>query len=186
MTTSFDFKDLQRRMDGAVSAFQHDLASLRTGRASSNLLDPIMVSAYGSQMPINQVATVSVPEPRMISVSVWDKSMVGAVDRAIRESDLGFNPIMDGTTLRIPLPELNEQRRKELVKIAHQYAEQARVATRHVRRDGMDTLKKAEKDGDVSQDDARIKSERVQKLTDDTIASIDSLLAEKEAEILQV
>jgi ribosome recycling factor len=186
MSSSYDQKDLQRRMDGAVSAFKHDLASLRTGRASANLLDPVMVSAYGSQMPINQVATVTVPEPRMIAVSVWDRQMVGAVDRAIRESNLGFNPIMDGTTLRIPLPELNEQRRKELVKIAHQYAEQARVAARHVRRDGMDALKKAEKDGDLSQDDVRIRSDKVQKLTDDTISAIDAALSEKEAEIMQV
>ena len=125
---SSDYNDLQRRMEGAIDAFKSDLASLRTGRASSNLLDPIQVQAYGSAMPLNQVATVSVPEPRMISVSVWDKSMVGAVDRAIRESNLGFNPIVDGTNLRIPLPELNEQRRKELVKIAHTYAENARVA----------------------------------------------------------
>jgi ribosome recycling factor len=186
MSIAYDLKDLQRRMDGAVSAFKHDLASLRTGRASSNLLDPVMVNAYGSSMPINQVANVTVPEPRMIAVSVWDKQMVGAVDRAIRESNLGFNPIMDGTTLRIPLPELNEQRRKELVKIAHQYAEQARIAARHVRRDGMDALKKAEKDGDLAQDDVRIRSDKVQKMTDDTISSIDSALAEKEAEIMQV
>jgi ribosome recycling factor len=137
-------------------------------------------------MPLNQVATVSVLEPRMISVSVWDKSMVGAVDRAIREANLGFNPIVDGNNLRIPLPELNEQRRKELVKIAHGYAENARVAIRHVRRDGMDFLKKAEKDGDISEDDHRRQSDRVQKLTDDTISTVDSLLAGKEAEIMQV
>ncbi len=186
MSGVFDIKDLQRRMDGAISAFKHDLAALRTGRASASLLDPVHVDAYGQNLPINQVGTVSVPEPRMIQVSVWDKQMVGAVDRAIRESNLGFNPIVDGTTLRIPLPELNEQRRKELVKIAHQYAENARVAARHVRRDGMDSLKKAEKDGEFSQDDARGKSDKVQKLTDDTIASIDSILAEKEAEIMQV
>lgn len=183
---STDYSDLQRRMEGAINAFKHDLASLRTGRASSNLLDPIHVQAYGSSMPLNQVATVSVPEPRMISVSVWDKSMVGAVDRAIRESNLGFNPIVDGTNLRIPLPELNEQRRKELVKIAHTYAENAKVATRHVRRDGMEALKKAEKDGDISQDDQRVQSDKVQKLTDDTINMVDSLLATKEAEIMQV
>jgi len=186
MADGVDFKDLQRRMEGAVGAFRHDLASLRTGRASSNLLDPIVVQAYGAPTPINQVASVSVPEPRMISVSVWDKSLVGAVDRAIREANLGFNPIMDGTMLRIPLPELNEQRRKELVKIAHQYAEQARVAARHVRRDGLDSLKKAEKDHQISQDEQKSSSDRVQKLTDDTIASIDSLLVEKEAEIMQV
>ncbi|PSJ60111.1 ribosome recycling factor [Kumtagia ephedrae] len=186
MTNGANFNDIQRRMDGAVAAFKSDLASLRTGRASANLLDPITVSAYGTTMPIAQVATVSVPEPRMISVSVWDKQMVGAVDRAIRESNLGFNPIMDGTTLRIPLPELNEQRRKELVKKAHEYAENARVAARHVRRDGMDHLKKAEKDGDISEDDHRKQSERVQKMTDDTISTIDSLLAGKEAEIMHV
>ena len=184
-STGVDFKDLQRRMDGAIAAFKHDVASLRTGRASSNLLDAVQVMAYGSPMPINQVATVSVPEPRMLSVSVWDKQLVGAVDRAIRESNLGFNPIVDGTTLRIPLPELNEQRRKELVKIAHQYAEGAKVAARHVRRDGMEHLKKAEKDGEISQDDSRTQSERVQKMTDDTIAQIDSLLSEKETEIMQ-
>ncbi|MDI6026125.1 ribosome recycling factor [Corticibacterium sp. UT-5YL-CI-8] len=183
---STDYKDLQRRMDGAINAFKTDLASLRTGRASSNLLDAVTVQAYGSAMPINQVANVSVPEPRMISVSVWDKSMVSAVDRAIRESNLGFNPIVDGTTLRIPLPELNEQRRKELVKIAHTYAENARVAVRHVRRDGMDALKKAEKDGELSQDDQRVQSDRVQKLTDETITAIDGLLAGKETEIMQV
>ena len=186
MTDGADFPDIQRRMEGAISAFRNDLASLRTGRASSNLLDPIQVQAYGSAMPLNQVATVSVPEPRMIAVSVWDKSMVGAVDRAIRESNLGFNPIMDGTTLRIPLPELNEQRRKELAKIAHTYAENARVAVRHVRRDAMDGLKKAEKDGDIGQDDVRSQSDRVQKMTDDTITSIDGLLADKQAEIMQV
>lgn len=184
MSDPIDFKDVQRRMDGALSAFKSDLASLRTGRASANVLDPIQVNAYGSAMPISQVGTVSVPEPRMISVSVWDKSLVGAVDRAIRESNLGFNPIVDGTTLRIPLPELNEQRRKELVKIAHNYAENARVAARHVRRDGMDVLKKAEKD--VGTDEVRKLSDRVQKMTDDTIRDIDAALVEKEAEIMQV
>jgi len=183
---SGDYKDLQRRMDGAINAYKQDLASLRTGRASSNLLDAIHVEAYGQNMPINQVATVTVPEPRMISVSIWDKQMVGKVDRAIRESNLGFNPIVDGTTLRIPLPELNEQRRKELAKHAHGYAENARVAVRHVRRDGMDFLKKQEKDGDISEDDHRKKSDQVQKLTDETINQIDSLLSSKEAEIMQV
>ncbi len=183
---SGDYQDINRRMEGAINAFKHDLASLRTGRASANLLDPIHVKAYGTEMPLNQVATISVPEPRMISVAVWDKSMVGAVDRAIREANLGFNPIMDGNNLRIPLPELNEQRRKELVKIAHGYAENARVAVRHVRRDGMDFLKKAEKDGDISEDDHRMLADRVQKLTDETISSVDHLLADKEAEIMQV
>jgi ribosome recycling factor len=183
---SGDFEDIHRRMEGAISAFKTDIASLRTGRASSNLLDAVLVKAYGSDTPLNQVATVSVPEPRMISVNVWDRSMVGAVDRGIREANLGFNPIVDGNTLRIPLPELNEQRRKELVKVAHGYAENARVAARHVRRDGMDFLKKAEKDGDISEDDHRREAERVQKLTDETISMVDSLLAGKEAEIMQV
>ncbi|MCO6390379.1 ribosome recycling factor [Aliihoeflea aestuarii] len=186
MSEGVDFKDLQRRMDGAISAFKNDLASLRTGRASSNLLDPVMVQAYGAPMPINQVATVTVPESRMLAVSIWDKQLVGAVDRAIRESNLGLNPIVDGTNLRIPLPELNEDRRRDLAKIAHQYTEQAKVAVRHVRRDGMEVAKKAEKDGAISQDDSKVQSERVQKLTDETIKQIDALLADKEAEIMQV
>lgn len=181
-----DFNDLKRRMDGALTSFKGDLAGLRTGRASPSLLDPITVEAYGARMPLNQVANISVPEPRMVSVSVWDKQMVGKVERAIRESSLGLNPITDGATLRIPLPELNEQRRKELVKVAQQYAEGARVAARHVRRDGMDSLKKLEKDGDLGQDESRQQSEKVQKLTDDTISEIDRLLAEKETEIMQV
>jgi ribosome recycling factor len=186
MTVGVDFKDLQRRMEGAISAFKNDIASLRTGRASSNLLDPVHVQAYGASMPINQLGTISVPEARMLSVSVWDKQLVGAVDRAIREANLGFNPIVDGTTLRIPLPELNEQRRKELAKLAHQYAEHARVAARHVRRDGMEHVKKAEKDGVISKDDSHVQSDKVQKLTDETIHTIDALLADKEAEIMQV
>lgn len=186
MTSATDLNELKRRMEGAVTSFKGDLAGLRTGRASANLLDPITVDAYGSSMPLNQVANVTVPEPRMVAVSVWDKSMVGAVERAIRESSLGLNPITDGTTLRIPLPELNEQRRRELVKVAHQYGESARVAVRHVRRDGMDALKKAEKDGDMGQDESRQASEKVQKMTDDTIAEIDRLLTVKEAEIMQV
>lgn len=186
MADAIDLSDFKRRMDGAVNAFKSDLASLRTGRASANLLDPVTIEAYGSQMPLNQVANVTVPEARMIAVNVWDKSMVGSVDKAIRESNLGFNPIVDGQTLRIPLPELNEQRRKELVKIAHDYAEKARVAVRHVRRDGMDAVKKAEKASDIGQDDSRVLSEQVQKMTDDTIGRIDTLLAEKEQEIMQV
>ena len=186
MTNTTVFNDLSRRMEGAINAFKHDVASLRTGRASSSLLDAVEVEAYGARMPINRVATVSVPEPRMVSVSVWDKSMVGAVDRAIREANLGFNPIVDGTTLRIPLPELTEQRRKELAKLAHSYAENARVAARHVRRDGMESLKKQEKDGEISQDEHRQHHDRVQKMTDDTIAEIDKLLAAKEAEIMHV
>jgi ribosome recycling factor len=186
MSDAINFSDIERRMDGAINAFKTDLASLRTGRASSSLLDAVMVPAYGQQMPVNQVATISVPEPRMVSVSVWDKSMVGAVERAIRDSNLGLNPITDGTNLRIPLPELNEERRKSLVKLAHTYAENARIAVRHVRRDGMDELKKAEKDGAISEDDQHRLSDRVQKMTDTTIGSIDGILVEKETEILQV
>ncbi|WP_026623289.1 ribosome recycling factor [Ensifer sp. WSM1721] len=186
MSEGVDLKELKRRMDGAVAAFKHDIASLRTGRASANVLDPVTVEAYGSRMPLNQVANVTVPEPRMLSVSVWDKSMVGAVDRAIREANLGLNPIVDGQNLRIPLPELNEERRKSLAKVAHDYAEKSKVAVRHVRRDGMDDLKKAEKDGEISQDESRAQSERVQKMTDEVISEIDRLLAEKEKEIMQV
>jgi ribosome recycling factor len=138
MSEGIDLKELKRRMDGAINAFKNDIASLRTGRASANVLDPVQVEAYGSRVPLNQVANISVPEPRMLSVSVWDKGMVGAVERGIRESNLGLNPIIDGQNLRIPLPELNEERRKSLVKVAHDYAEKAKVAIRHVRRDGMD------------------------------------------------
>lgn len=182
----FDISDLKRRMQGAISVFKNELSGLRTGRASASLLDPIVVEAYGSTMPLNQVATVSVPEPRMISVQVWDRQMVGAVDRAIRESSLGLNPVMDGTLLRLPIPELNTERRKELVKIAHKYAEATRVSVRHVRRDGMDELKELEKEGLLSEDSSRSYSERVQKLTDETIAEVDKLLAQKEQEIMQV
>ncbi|MCB1462385.1 MAG: ribosome recycling factor [Nitratireductor sp.] len=183
---AIDIKDLKKRMDGAVQSFKHDLSGLRTGRASASVLDSVTVEAYGQSMPINQVGTVTVPEPRMIAVQVWDKGTVGAVERAIRESGLGLNPIVDGTNLRIPLPELNEERRRELVKIAHQYAENARVAIRHVRRDGMDDLKKAEKDGDIGQDEARSQSDQVQKLTDEFIGVVDSTLSHKEEEIMQV
>ncbi|MHA7970949.1 ribosome recycling factor [Rhizobium sp. CAU 1783] len=186
MSEGIDLNDLKRRMDGAINAFKHDIASLRTGRASANILDPVTVEAYGSRMPLNQVANVTVPEPRMLGISVWDKSMVNAVDRAIREANLGLNPIIDGQNLRIPLPELNEERRKSLVKIAHEYAEKAKVAIRHVRRDGMDGLKKAEKDGVIGQDISRATSDKVQKMTDDTISDVDRLLVEKEKEIMQV
>lgn len=186
MSEGVDLKELKRRMDGAVSAFKNDIASLRTGRASANVLDPVQVEAYGSRVPLNQVANITVPEPRMLSVSVWDKSMVGAVERGIRESNLGLNPIIDGQNLRIPLPELNEERRKSLVKVAHDYAEKGKVAIRHVRRDGMDELKKAEKDGVIGQDTGRSQSEKVQKMTDEAISEVDRLLAEKEKEIMQV
>ena len=186
MSTSFDLADLKRRMAGAVQAVHKDLASLRTGRASANLLDPIQVDAYGALMPLNQVATVNVPEPRMITVQVWDRSMVNAVEKAIRDSNLGFNPATEGQTLRIRVPELNEQRRKEMVKVAHKYAEEGRIAARHVRRDGLDLLKKLEKDGHVSKDDLDRHSEQVQKATDQTVAEIDAALAAKEKEIMQV
>lgn len=186
MSDGIDMKDLKRRMEGAVASFKSDIAALRTGRASANVLDPVSVEAYGSRMALNQVANITVPEPRMLSVNVWDKSMVGAVDRAIRESNLGLNPVVDGQNLRIPLPELNEERRKELVKVAHGYAENARVAIRHVRRDGMDDLKKAERDGDIGQDESRSQSEKVQKLTDEMISQVDRLLDDKEKEIMQV
>ncbi|CAN7568430.1 ribosome recycling factor [Rhizobium sp. LjRoot98] len=186
MSEGIDLSDLKRRMDGAITAFKSDIASLRTGRASANVLDPVMVEAYGSRVPLNQVANITVPEARMLGVSIWDKSMVNAVDRAIRESNLGLNPIVDGQNLRIPLPELNEERRKSLVKVAHDYSEKAKVAVRNVRRDGMDSLKKAEKDGDIGQDVSRSQSEKVQKMTDEMISDIDRLLGDKEKEIMQV
>jgi ribosome recycling factor len=186
MQDGLDFKDLSRRMQGAVSVLKTELSGLRTGRASANLLDPVTVEAYGTQMPINQVATVSVPEPRMLSVQVWDASLSTAVDRAIRDSNLGLNPIAEGQLLRIPIPELNAERRQEMVKVAHKYAEQARIAVRHVRKDGMDMLKKLEKDGHHSKDDTHAESDQLQKLTDDTIKEIDDVLAHKETEITQV
>ena len=183
---TIDLADIKRRMDGAVQAFQHDLASLRTGRASSNVLDPVVVKAYGSDMPLNQVANVTVPEPRTVLVNVWDKGMVGAVERGIRDSGLGLNPMTEGTSIRVPLPELNEERRKELAKVANTYAEKARVAARGVRRDGMDALKKAEKDGAAGKDEVRADTDKVQKVTDETVKRIDDMLAAKEAEIMQV
>ncbi len=184
--SELDYDDLDRRMNGAITALKHEFAGLRTGRASASMLDTITVEAYGAPMPINQVATVSVPEPRMLSVQVWDKSMVAATEKAIRESSLGLNPVVDGMVLRLPIPELNEERRQELVKVAHKYAEQAKIAARHVRRDGMDTIKKLEKAGDMSEDDARSASDTVQKMTDDIIGEVDSVLAKKEQEIKQV
>ncbi len=186
MPQNFDLNDLKRRMQGAVQALKHDLGGLRTGRASASVLDPIVVESYGARTPLNQVATVSVPEPRLISVQVWDRSMTSAVEKAIRESDLGLNPQAEGQVIRIRIPELNEQRRKELVKVAHKYAEEARIAVRHVRRDGLDLLKKLEKDGHVSKDDVARQSESVQKATDQSIAEIDAALAQKEKEIMQV
>lgn len=181
-----DLADIDRRMQGAITTLRSELAGLRTGRASANLVEPVTVEAYGTTMPLSQVATVSVPEPRMISIQVWDRAMLQPIERAIRESNLGLNPIVDGQLIRIPIPELNAERRQELVKVAHKYAEQARIAVRHVRRDGLDQLKKEEKDGGVSEDDQKKLAEQVQKLTDTTIAEIDSILATKEGEITQV
>ena len=184
--TTFDLGDIKRRMQGAVAALKHDLGSLRTGRASPSLLDPLQIDAYGATMSISQVATVSVPEPRLLSVQVWDRGMVSAVEKAIRDSDLGLNPLTEGQTIRLRIPEMNEQRRKEMVKVAHKYAEEARIAARHVRRDGLDLLKKLEKDGTISQDDEKRQAEQVQKATDQTITEIDQALAAKEKEIMQV
>ncbi len=185
-TNDFDLNDIERRMDGAVTALKHDFGGLRTGRASASLLDPITVESYGTRMPLNQVANVSVPEPRMITVQIWDKSQVAAVEKAVRESSLGLNPIVDGQNLRIPIPELNEERRQEIAKTAHKYAEGARVAVRNVRRDGMDTLKRLEKASDISEDEHRSQSGKVQDLTDTHIKTIDEAAAAKESEIMQV
>lgn len=181
-----DTADLEKRMNGALDVLRKEFAGLRTGRASTSLLEPITVSAYGSDMPLNQVAALSVPEPRMISVQVWDKGMVAAVEKAIRTADLGLNPAVDGTLIRVPLPELSEERRVEITKVAGRYAEQARVAVRNVRRDGMDQLKRAEKDGDISKDEHHRTGDQVQQLTDNAIKQINDLLAQKEAEIMTV
>lgn len=186
MAATFSLDELKSRMTKSIAALKDELAGLRTGRASASLLEPVQVEAYGSRMPLNQLATVTVPEPRMLSVQVWDRTMAGAVERAIRDSGLGLNPAAEGQVIRVPLPELNEERRRELTKVAHNYAEQARVAVRHVRRDGMDILKKAEKDGEMGQDEARAQSELVQKATDAAVAEIDAILATKEQEIMQV
>ena len=181
---AYDKADLERRMHGAVESLKHDLAGLRTGRASATLLDPVTVEVYGAHMPITQVATVSAPEPRLLSVQVWDKTNVGPVDKAIRSAGLGLNPIMDGQTLRIPIPDLTEERRKELAKLASQYAEKARIAVRNVRRDGNDSLKADEKKGLFGEDDRKRHETEVQKLTDSTIADIDAAASAKEKEIL--
>jgi ribosome recycling factor len=183
---NFDLNELKRRMQGAVGALQHELGGLRTGRASISMLEPVQVDAYGTHMPINQLATISVPEPRLLSVQVWDRSMVHAVEKAIIASNLGLTPATEGQVIRLRIPELNEDRRKELVKVAHKYAEAARVAVRHVRRDGLDVLKKLEKDHKISQDDEKRQSADVQKATDGVISEIDQLLANKEREILTV
>ncbi len=176
--------DLERRMHGAVESLKSDLVGLRTGRASVNLLDPIQVTVYGSNMPLNQVATVSAPEPRLLSVQVWDKSNVGPVEKAIRNAGLGINPITDGQNIRLPIPDLTEERRKELAKLAGQYAEKARIAVRNVRRDGIDTLKIDEKKKDISEDDRKRFETEVQKLTDAIIGEVDAAAAAKEKEIL--
>ena len=181
---AYDKADLERRMAGAVEALKHDLGGLRTGRASTALLDPVTVEVYGANMPLNQVATVSAPEPRMLSVQVWDKSNIGPVEKAIRSAGLGLNPINDGNTLRLPIPDLTEERRKELAKLAGQYAEKARIAARNVRRDGMDSLKTDEKKGVYSEDERKRHETDVQKVTDSTIADIDAVATAKEKEIL--
>jgi ribosome recycling factor len=185
-TGSFDINELKRRMQGATQALKHELGGLRTGRAAASMLEPVQVDAYGTSMPLNQLASISVPEPRLLSVQVWDKSMVKAVEKAIVDSNLGLSPATEGQVLRLRIPELNQERRKELVKVAHKYAEAARVAVRHVRRDGLDTVKKLEKGHEISEDDQERLANDVQKATDGTISEIDQLLAAKEKEILTV
>lgn len=178
--------DLQKRMDGALATLAKEFGGLRTGRASTNLLDTVQVDAYGSMLPMNQVGNVTAPEARMLMVSVWDKTMVKAVEKAIRESDMGLNPAVDGQTIRVPIPAPSEDRRKEMVKIAHKYAEAGKVAVRNVRRDGMDELKKQEKDKKISEDEHRGQADKIQKLTDDYVKKIDEQLATKEKDIMSV
>ena len=180
-----DLDDLERRMDGAMTALRQEFLSLRTGRASASMLEPVMVDAYGALTPINQVGTVNVPEPRMITLNVWDKALVGKVEKALRESGLGINPVVDGTIIRLPITELNEERRRELTKVAGHYAENARIAIRNVRRDGMDQIKKSKNDG-MSEDDQKFWEAAVQDLTDQAIAKIDLALESKQEEIMQV
>ena len=182
----FDVEELKRRMGASVQSFRHELAGLRTGRASAGLVEPVQVQAYGQTMPLNQVATISVPESRAIAVQVWDKSMVNAVEKAIRDSNLGLSPVVEGQVLRIRIPELNEQRRKEMVKVAHRYGEEARVAIRHIRRDGIDQLKRLLKDKTLTEDDGKRLETEVQKATDHAVADVDQALASKEKEIMQV
>ena len=181
-----DLSDITRRMDGAQEALRKEFGGLRTGRASAALLDTVMVAAYGASMPINQVGSVSVPEPRMVTVQVWDRSLVGAVEKAVRSAGLGLNPASDGQLVRVPIPALSEERRVEMTKIAGKYAEQSRIAVRNVRRDGMEMLKRMEKAGEISEDDHRLWGEEIQRLTDEHIKSLDEALAQKEEEILQV
>lgn len=182
----FDPDDLERRMNGALENLKSELSGLRTGRASTGLLEPIMVEAYGAPMPLNQVGTISVPEARMLSVQVWDRGLVTSVEKAIINSGLGLNPMTEGSTIRIPIPILSEERRVELTKVAGKYTEDARIAVRNVRRNGMDTLKKMQKDGDISEDDQKIYADEIQGLTDKTIDAMNRLLSQKEEEILQV
>ena len=181
-----DIDDIQRRMAGALEVLKQEFAGLRTGRASASLLEPITVDAYGGQMPLNQLAHINVPEPRLLTVQVWDKGAVKAVERAILASGLGLNPAVDGQLIRVPIPELNEERRQELTRVAGKYAEQARVAVRNVRRDGMDSLKRMEKDGEMSRDEHRAWADEVQQLTDEMVARIDETAVAKEEEILRV
>jgi ribosome recycling factor len=181
-----DIDDIERRMKGAFDMLKKEFGGLRTGRASASLLEPITVDAYGSPTPLNQVANINVPEARMLTVQVWDKTMVQSVEKAIRDSGLGLNPATDGQLIRLPIPELNEERRAELGKIAGKYAEEGRIAVRNVRRHGMDELKKMEKDGDISQDEHHMWGDEIQKLTDDVIAKMDEALAAKEEDIMQV
>lgn len=184
--SDYDIADIKRRMDGAITSLKTEFSSLRTGRAHTAILDNVMVPAYGTQTPLNQVGAINVPEPRMLTVSVWDKTLVAAVERALRESSLGINPVVDGQTMRIPMPALTEERRKDLSKIAGTYAETAKIAVRNVRRDGMEVLKKLEKDSEISEDDLKKFSADVQKATDDHIETIDSALSVKTEEIMQV
>jgi ribosome recycling factor len=181
-----DLSDIEKRMDGALEALRREFAGLRTGRASASLLEPVQVQAYGGTMPISQVGTISVPEPRMITVQVWDRSLVSAVEKAIRDAGLGLNPASDGQLVRVPIPPLNEERRQELSRVASKYSEQARVAIRNVRRDGMEILKRMEKDGEISQDEHHDWAEEIQQLTDEHIKKVDESLAQKESEIMQV
>ena len=182
---AYNKADIQRRMHGAVEALRHDLGGLRTGRASISLLEPVHVEVYGANMPLNQVATISTPEPRLLSVQVWDRSNVGPVEKAIRSAGLGLNPITEGQTLRLPIPDLTEERRKELAKLAGQYAEKAKIAVRNVRRDGMDALKTDEKKNEISEDERKRLETEIQKLTDETISELDAVAGAKEKEILQ-
>src|SRR5438105_4814714 len=186
MTEDELLKDLQRRMDGALEVLRKEFGGLRTGRASTSLLEPVQVSAYGNNVPLNQVASINVPEPRMITVQVWDRGLAKAVDKAIREAGLGLNPQTEGQVIRVPIPELNEERRRELTRVAAKYAEQARVSVRNVRRDGIEALRRLEKDSEISQDEHRKLDREVQQLTDDHIKRIDETLAQKDKEILQV